>query len=148
MLNQKRELLNLTIGKFLRLKSSPRRIRIICDVSIPGATQDSLFHPDTSHKGPTQAQERDGLKLPQGPITRSKARQMRSKLNGTIQEFVSKALDAYTKERENQNFKYWESWSKTPNLAAKAHWISITSINDSISVGDGSQAQILEGKAQ
>ena len=73
---------------------------------------------------------------------------MRSKLNGTIQEFVSKALDAYTKERENQDFKYWESWSKTPNLAAKAHWISITSINDSISVGDGSQAQILEGKAQ
>ena len=83
-----------------------------------------------------------------GNDTRSKARQMRSKLNGTIQEFVSKALDAYTKERENQDFKYWESWSKTPNLAAKAHWISITSINDSISVGDGSQAQILEGKAQ
>ncbi|PPD66290.1 hypothetical protein GOBAR_DD36833 [Gossypium barbadense] len=80
--------------------------------------------------------------------TRSKARQMRSKLNRTIQEFVSKALDAYTKERENQDFKYWESWSKTPNLAAKAHWISITSINDSISVGDGSQAQILEGKNQ
>ncbi|MFQ6665940.1 hypothetical protein Gotur_032479, partial [Gossypium turneri] len=105
---------------------------------------------DTSHKGPTQVQERDGLKLPQGPITRSKAGQMRSKLNGTIQEFVSKALDAYTKERENQDslscfqenqeteswpnfsdwrdfknqenhdFKSWKSWSKKPNLAAKA----------------------------
>ncbi|MBA0653236.1 hypothetical protein Goklo_020433 [Gossypium klotzschianum] len=58
---------------------------------------------DTSHKGPTQAQECDGLKLPQGPITRSKARQMHSKLNGTIQEFVSKALDAYMRERENQD---------------------------------------------
>ncbi|PPD86699.1 hypothetical protein GOBAR_DD16349 [Gossypium barbadense] len=80
--------------------------------------------------------------------TRSKARQMHSKLNETIQEFVSKALDAYTKERENQDFKYWESWSKKPNLATKAHWMSITSINDSISVGDGLQAQILEGKAQ
>ncbi|XP_052491289.1 mitochondrial carrier protein MTM1 isoform X4 [Gossypium raimondii] len=34
------------------------------------------------------------------------ARQMHSKLNGTIQEFVSKALDAYMKERENQDFKY------------------------------------------
>ncbi|MBA0701554.1 hypothetical protein Goari_027091 [Gossypium aridum] len=33
--------------------------------------------------------------------TRSKDRQMRSKLNGTIQEFVSNTLDAYTKEREN-----------------------------------------------
>ncbi|MFQ6631263.1 hypothetical protein Gotur_008723, partial [Gossypium turneri] len=97
---------------------------------------------DTSHKGPTQAQERDGLKLPQGPIMRSKARQMHSKLNGTIQEFVSKALDAYTKEKENQeteswfnfavwsdfknqgnqDFKSWKSWSKKPNLTAKAHW--------------------------
>ncbi|PPD82945.1 hypothetical protein GOBAR_DD20123 [Gossypium barbadense] len=60
---------------------------------------------------------------------------MRSKLNGTIQEFVSKTLDAYTKERENQDFKSWESWSKKPNLTAKAHWISVTSINDSISHG-------------
>ncbi|MFQ6665429.1 hypothetical protein Gotur_032167 [Gossypium turneri] len=110
-----------------------------------------VFPIDTSHKGPTQVQERDGLKLPQDPITRSKARQMRSKLNGTIQEFVSKALDAYTKERENQDslscfqenqenqdFKSWKSWSKKPNLAAKAHWISDTSINDSISERDGS----------
>ena len=84
---------------------------------------------------------------------RSKARQMRSKLNGTIQELVSKALDAYTREQENQDslscfqenqeieswpnfavrrdfknqenqdFKSWKSWSKKPNLAAKAHWI-------------------------
>ncbi len=28
---------------------------------------------------------------------------IRTKLNETIQEFVSKALDAYTKERENQD---------------------------------------------
>ncbi|MFQ6658893.1 hypothetical protein Gotur_027984 [Gossypium turneri] len=54
---------------------------------------------DTTHKGPTQAQERDGLKLPQGPITRSKARKMHMKLNGTVQDFISKALDAYTKEK-------------------------------------------------
>ena len=103
---------------------------------------------------------------------------MRSKLNGTIQELVSKALDAYTREQENQDslscfqenqeieswpnfavrrdfknqenqdFKSWKSWSKKPNLAAKARWISITSVNDPISVGDGSQAQILEGEAQ
>ena len=135
-------------------------------------------HCDTSHKGPIQVQERDGLKLPQGPITRSKARQMRSKLNGTIQELVSKALDAYTREQENQDslscfqenqeteswpnlavwsdfknqenqdFKSWKSWSKKPNLAAKEHWISVMSINDPNLVGDGSQAQILEGEAQ
>ena len=103
---------------------------------------------------------------------------MRSKLNGTIQELVSKALDAYTREQENQDslscfqenqeieywpnfavrrdfknqenqdFKSWKSWSKKPNLAAKTHWISITSINDPILVGDGSRAQILEGEAQ
>ncbi|MFQ6662014.1 hypothetical protein Gotur_029985 [Gossypium turneri] len=58
---------------------------------------------DTSHKGPTQAQERDRLKLPQGPVMRSKARQMRTKLNGTVQDFISKALDVYTKEKENQD---------------------------------------------
>ncbi len=113
-----------------------------------------------SRKAQNQAHERDGLKLPQGPITRSKARQMRSKLNGTIQEFVSKALDAYTREQENQDslscfqenqeteswldlavwsdfknqenqdFKSWKSWSKKPDLAAKTHWISVTSFND------------------
>ncbi|MFQ6664273.1 hypothetical protein Gotur_031448 [Gossypium turneri] len=71
-----------------------------------------------SHKGPTQAQERDGLKLPQGPIKRSKAKQMRTKLNGTIQDFISKALDAYTKEKQNQDSlscfqenQETESWS-------------------------------------
>ncbi|MFQ6653175.1 hypothetical protein Gotur_024706, partial [Gossypium turneri] len=126
---------------------------------------------DTSHKGPTQAQECDGLKLPQGPITRSKARQMRMKLNGTIQDFISKALDTYTKEKENkdslscfqeiqeteswsnfvvlsdfknqenQDFKSWKSWSKKLNLAAKVHWISITSINEPISGENGLQAQ-------
>ncbi|MFQ6659042.1 hypothetical protein Gotur_028081 [Gossypium turneri] len=58
---------------------------------------------DTSHKGPTQAQERDGLKLPQGPITRSKARQMCMELNETVQDFISKALDVYTKQKENQD---------------------------------------------
>ncbi|MFQ6663779.1 hypothetical protein Gotur_031163, partial [Gossypium turneri] len=77
---------------------------------------------------------------------------MRSKLYGTIQEFIIKALDAYTKEKDNQdslsyfqenqeteswsNFadlsdfknqeyqdlKSWKSWSKKLNLAAKAHW--------------------------
>ena len=102
---------------------------------------------------------------------------MQSKLNGTIQELVSKALDAYTREQENQDslscfqenqeieswpnfavrrdfknqenqdFKSWKSWSKKLNLVAKAHWISITSINEPISVGDGLQAQVLEGKA-
>ena len=97
------------------------------------------------------------------------------KLNGVIQDFISKALDAYTKEKENQDslscfqenqeieswpnfavrsnfknqdFKSWKSWSKKPNLAAKAHWISVTSINEPISVEDGIQAQVLEGKAQ
>ncbi|MFQ6667707.1 hypothetical protein Gotur_033627, partial [Gossypium turneri] len=73
---------------------------------------------DTSHKGPIQAQGRDGPKLPQGPITMSKARQMHSKLNETIQKFISKALDAYTKEKENQDSlscfqenQETESWS-------------------------------------
>ncbi|MFQ6634596.1 hypothetical protein Gotur_011747, partial [Gossypium turneri] len=54
-------------------------------------------------ESPTKAQECDGLKLPQGPITRSKARQMRMKLNGTVPDFISKALDACTKEKENQD---------------------------------------------
>ncbi|MFQ6654060.1 hypothetical protein Gotur_025179, partial [Gossypium turneri] len=96
---------------------------------------------------------------------------MRMKLNGTIQDFISKALDAYTKEKENQDslscfqenseteswsnfavlsdfknqenqdFKSWKYWSKKLNLAAKAHWISITSINDPISGENGLQAQ-------
>ncbi|MFQ6665326.1 hypothetical protein Gotur_032094, partial [Gossypium turneri] len=126
---------------------------------------------DTSHKGSTQAQERDGLKLPRGPLTRSKARRMRTKLNGTIQDFISNALDVYTKEKENQDslscfqenqeaeswsnfavlsdiknqenqdFKSWKSWSKKPNLAAKAHWISVTSVNEPISGANGLQAQ-------
>ena len=99
---------------------------------------------------------------------------MRSKLNGTIQELVSKALDAYTREQENQDslscfqenqeteswpnlavwsdfknqenqdFKSWKSWSKKPNLAAKAHWISITSINELILEENELQAQVLE----
>ncbi|MFQ6648483.1 hypothetical protein Gotur_021436, partial [Gossypium turneri] len=77
---------------------------------------------------------------------------MHMKLNGTVQDFIRKALDAYTKEKENQDslscfqenqkteswsnfavlsdfknqenedFKSWKSWSKKPNLAVKAHW--------------------------
>ncbi|MFQ6669721.1 hypothetical protein Gotur_034852 [Gossypium turneri] len=77
-----------------------------------------MKYDDTSHKGPTQAQERDGLNLPQGPITRSKAKKMRTKLIGTIQDFISKALDVYTKEKENQDSlscfqenQETESWS-------------------------------------
>ncbi|MFQ6653818.1 hypothetical protein Gotur_025039, partial [Gossypium turneri] len=96
---------------------------------------------------------------------------MHLKLNGTIQDFISKALDAYTKEKENQDslscfqenqeteswsnfavlsdfknqenqdFKSWKSWSMKLNLAAKAHWISVTSINDPISGENGLQAQ-------
>ncbi|MFQ6643225.1 hypothetical protein Gotur_017387, partial [Gossypium turneri] len=96
---------------------------------------------------------------------------MRTKLNGTIQDFISKALDAYTKEKENQDslsyfqenqeteswsnfavlsdfknqenqdFKSWKSWPKKPNLTAKAHWISVTSINEPISGKNGLQAQ-------
>ncbi len=103
---------------------------------------------------------------------------MRSKLNGTIQEFVSKALDAYMKERENQDslsyfqenqeteswsnfvvlsdfknqenqdFKSWKSWPKKPNLAVKAHWISVTSINEPISGENGLQVQMLEETTQ
>ncbi|MFQ6664656.1 hypothetical protein Gotur_031698, partial [Gossypium turneri] len=95
---------------------------------------------------------------------------MRTKLNGTIQGLISKALDAYTKEKENQYslscfqenqeteswfnlavlsdsknqenqyFKYWKSWPKKPNLAAKVYWISVTSINEPISRENGSQA--------
>ncbi|MFQ6666606.1 hypothetical protein Gotur_032898, partial [Gossypium turneri] len=96
---------------------------------------------------------------------------MHTKLNGTIHDFISKALDAYTKEKENQDslyyfqenqeteswsnfavlsdfknqenqdFKSWKSWSKKPNLVAKAHWISVTSINEPISGKNGLQAQ-------
>ncbi|MFQ6659463.1 hypothetical protein Gotur_028362, partial [Gossypium turneri] len=96
---------------------------------------------------------------------------MRMKLNGTIQDFIRKALDAYTKEKENQDslscfqenqeteswsnlavlsdfknqenqdFKSWKSWSKKLNLAAKAHWISVTSINEPISRENGLQTQ-------
>ncbi|MFQ6631003.1 hypothetical protein Gotur_008538, partial [Gossypium turneri] len=84
---------------------------------------------------------------------------------------LSKALDVYTKEKENQDslfcfqenqeteswsnfvvlsdfknqgnqdFKSWKSWSKKPNLATKAHWISVTSINEPIAGENRSQAQ-------
>ncbi|MFQ6663568.1 hypothetical protein Gotur_031051, partial [Gossypium turneri] len=96
---------------------------------------------------------------------------MSTKLNGTIQGFINKALDAYIMEKENQDslscfqenqeieswanlavssdfknqenqdFKSWKSWSKKPNLAAKAHWISVTSINEPISGNNRLQAQ-------
>ncbi|MFQ6650315.1 hypothetical protein Gotur_022315, partial [Gossypium turneri] len=76
---------------------------------------------------------------------------MRMKLNGIVQDVINKALDAYTKEKENQDslscfqenqeieswsnfsvlsdfmnqenqdFKSWKSWSKKLNLPAKAH---------------------------
>ncbi|MFQ6636842.1 hypothetical protein Gotur_013548, partial [Gossypium turneri] len=96
---------------------------------------------------------------------------MHTKLNGTIRDFISKALDAYTKEKENQDslscfqenqeieswsnfailsdfknqenqdFKSWKSWSKKPNLAAEMHWISVTSINEPILGKSGLQAE-------
>ncbi|MFQ6652870.1 hypothetical protein Gotur_024543, partial [Gossypium turneri] len=96
---------------------------------------------------------------------------MRLKLNGTVQDFISKALDTYTKKKEiqdslsrfqenqeteswsnfavlsdfknqeNQDFKSWKSWPKKLNLAAKAHWISVTRINEPISRENGLQAQ-------
>jgi len=102
--------------------------------------------------------------------------QMRMKLNRTIRDFISKALDAYTKEKENQyllscfqenqeteswsnfsvlsdfknkenqNFKSWKSWPK--KLNPKAHWISVTSINKPISGENGLQAQVLEDTIQ
>ncbi|MFQ6652009.1 hypothetical protein Gotur_024083, partial [Gossypium turneri] len=86
---------------------------------------------------------------------------MRMKLNGTVEDFICKAIDAYTKEKENQDslsciqenleteswsnftvlsdfknqenqdFKSWKSWPKKLNLAAKAHWISVKSISES-----------------
>ncbi|MFQ6667164.1 hypothetical protein Gotur_033275, partial [Gossypium turneri] len=96
---------------------------------------------------------------------------MRMKLNGAVQDFISKALDACTKEKENQDslscfqenqeteswsnftilsdfknqenqdFKSWKSWPKKLNLVAKAHWISVTSINKPISRENRLQAQ-------
>ena len=46
---------------------------------------------------------------------------MRSKLNGTIQELVSKALDAYTREQENQDslscFQENQETESWPNFA-------------------------------
>ncbi|MFQ6631018.1 hypothetical protein Gotur_009934, partial [Gossypium turneri] len=96
---------------------------------------------------------------------------MHTKLNGIIQDFISKALDAYTKEKENQDslscfqenqeteswsnlavlsdfknqenqdFKSWKSWPKKPNLVAMVQWISITSINKPILGENRLQAQ-------
>ena len=91
---------------------------------------------------------------------------------------VTKALDAYTKEKENQDslscfqenqeteswsnlavlsdfknqenqdFKSWKSWPKKLNLVAKAHWILVTSNNKPILGENGLQAQMLEKIAQ
>ena len=68
--------------------------------------------------------------------------------NQEIESWPNFAVRRDFKNQENQDFKSWKSWSKKPNLAAKTHWISITSVNDPILVGDGSRAQILEGEAQ
>ena len=68
--------------------------------------------------------------------------------NQEIESWPNFAVRSDFKNQENQDFKSWKSWSKKPNLAAKARWISITSVNDPILVGDGSRAQILEGEAQ
>ncbi|KAH1098071.1 hypothetical protein J1N35_014992, partial [Gossypium stocksii] len=48
------------------------------------------------------------------------------------------------KNQENQDFKSWKSSSEKPNLAAKAHWTSCTSLNEPISRANGSQDQVLE----
>jgi len=68
--------------------------------------------------------------------------------NQVIESWPNFAVQSDFKNQENQDFKSWKSWSKKPNLAAKARRISITSVNDPISIGDGSQAQILKGEAQ
>ncbi|PPD68232.1 hypothetical protein GOBAR_DD34891 [Gossypium barbadense] len=52
------------------------------------------------------------------------------------------------KNQENQDFKSWKSSPKKSNLAAKAHWISVTSIDEPISGENGLQAQMLEETAQ
>ena len=71
----------------------------------------------------------------------TKAQPKLKKVMGSNQE----NQDSLSCFQENQEI---ESWSKKPNLAAKTRWISITSVNDPNSVGDGSQAQILKGEAQ
>ncbi|MBA0739691.1 hypothetical protein Gogos_012930, partial [Gossypium gossypioides] len=58
---------------------------------------------DASLKAQNQAHEHDGLKFSQGPITTSKSKQIRARLNETIQDFVTKALDTHTTEKENQD---------------------------------------------
>ncbi|KAH1046775.1 hypothetical protein J1N35_037559 [Gossypium stocksii] len=73
---------------------------------------------DASVKAQNKAHERDELKFLQGPIIRLKAKQIQARLSETIQCFVTKALDVYTIEKENQDSiscfqenQETESWS-------------------------------------
>ncbi|MFQ6669412.1 hypothetical protein Gotur_034664, partial [Gossypium turneri] len=50
---------------------------------------------------------------------------MRMKLNGTIQDFISKALDAYTKEKDNQDsLSYFQENQETES------WSNFTILSD------------------
>ncbi|KAK5845503.1 hypothetical protein PVK06_001693 [Gossypium arboreum] len=73
---------------------------------------------DAGRKAQNQAHERDGLKFPQGTIMRSKAKQIQGRLNKTIQDFVTKALNAHTTKKENQDsLSYFQENQETESLS-------------------------------
>ncbi|KAL4387763.1 hypothetical protein GQ457_09G017540 [Hibiscus cannabinus] len=58
---------------------------------------------DTCTKAQDQAHEHDGLTFPLGPMTRAKSKQLKEKLHSTVQDFISKGLQALMKNQEFQN---------------------------------------------
>ncbi|KAH1121706.1 hypothetical protein J1N35_004866 [Gossypium stocksii] len=70
-----------------------------------------------SRKAQNQVHEYDGLKFPQGPIMRLKAKQIRAKLNRTIQDFVTKALNAHTTEKNQDSLSCFQENYETKSLS-------------------------------
>ncbi|KAL4296553.1 hypothetical protein GQ457_12G014660 [Hibiscus cannabinus] len=66
-----------------------------------------IFEPgggnDTCTKAKDQAHEHDGLTFPLGPMTREKSKKLKEKLHSTVQDFISKGLQALMKNQEFQN---------------------------------------------
>ncbi|MBA0554006.1 hypothetical protein Golob_013140, partial [Gossypium lobatum] len=70
--NEKVEAIHLGLNLGLRaLEIEGDAYTVIATEGLRRRETTYLNEVDTSHKGPTQAQEYNGLKLPQGPITRS-----------------------------------------------------------------------------
>lgn len=62
---------------------------------------------DTSNSAQFKGHNRDEFSFPQGPITRSKSKQIKSKLNLVVQDFITKKIRK--EELKFQDNKFWSN---------------------------------------